>query len=116
MIPGPTDYTSAAMPPAYRCGTCGDTGVKLWRRYQTFLDHQDLLCGDCAAKDQGEEPPGADGKIETDCGRSDAIGWMVPAVPTESGETFWGYTSVPQAGVEWWHRLPTRRAKGEGRP
>lgn len=41
-------------------------------------------------------------------GRTDTIGWRVPAVPTEEGDTFWGYTSVPDAGVQWWRRLPTR--------
>lgn len=41
-------------------------------------------------------------------GRTDQIGWRIPAVPTEEGDTFWGYASVPQAGYEWWCRLPTR--------
>ncbi len=36
----------------------------------------------------------------------DQIGWLVPAVPTKEGDTYWGYTSVPQAGVKWWERLP----------
>jgi len=40
--------------------------------------------------------------------KSDAIGWLVPAVPTEDNETYWGYTSVPDAGVAWWRALPNR--------
>ena len=35
-----------------------------------------------------------------------SIGWLVPAVPTEEGNTFWGYTSVPYQGVYWWDNLP----------
>lgn len=39
----------------------------------------------------------------------DKIGERVPAVPTKEGNTFWGYSSVPPAGCEWWYRLPTSR-------
>ena len=39
--------------------------------------------------------------------RTNQIGWRVPAVPTEDGETYWGYTSVPQPGCDWWSNLPT---------
>lgn len=136
------DYTAGA-PDSYQCQECGARGVKLWRDYQTFLDHQRLLCLECACKDQDlERTPTEDGQSlytgkvfhfystiddEPGCGRifdpkygvpenamrawihrerHASIGWMVPAVPTEDGETFWGYTSVPQAGCEWWHRLP----------
>jgi len=37
--------------------------------------------------------------------RTDQIGWLVPAVPTEDG-SFWGYTSVPPEACEWWYKLP----------
>lgn len=40
--------------------------------------------------------------------QTDTIGWRVPAVPTEDGTAFYGYTSVPADGCEWWRRLPTR--------
>lgn len=43
-------------------------------------------------------------------GGTDQIGWRVPAVPTEEGDTYWGYTSVPEPGVQWWRLLPTRAA------
>ncbi len=39
--------------------------------------------------------------------RTDQIGWRVPAVPTEDGKSYWGYTSVPQPGCDWWGSLPT---------
>ena len=116
---GKVDYVTCEVPLGYKCGKCGVSGVKLWRDYQTFLEHQRLLCSDCAVKDQEEDyVVGADGKHadyvtdgdgkRTHCGRSDQIAWLVPAVPTEEGDTFWGYTSAPQPGCDWWGRLPTR--------
>lgn len=115
--PGPTAYASAATPTGYVCGTCGASGVKLWRLYQTFLSHQELACARCAAVAEGCSIADidADGKrMLTGDGfapnpkiRTDQIGWRVPAVPTEEGDTYWGYTSVPPDGVAWWRRLPT---------
>jgi hypothetical protein len=108
--PGKTDYASALTPEGYRCAGCGAAGVKLWRQYNTFLDHIDLYCVDCAVRDQGVETTvGEDGRRESAHGLTDQIGNLVPAVPDEEGETFWGYTSVPQAGVAWWRQLPLRR-------
>jgi hypothetical protein len=107
---GRVDYTSATPPDGYRCTTCGVHGCKLWREYQTAACYTELVCCDCAGRSQGEDVSDIDedGKIAFDLGRTDAIGWRVPAVPTEDGSTFWGYTSVPDAGVMWWRRLPTR--------
>lgn len=106
----PVDYASLVTPPNYRCGTCGATGCKLWRDYQTFLEHQTLLCARCAAEEQEKDISDIDecGQIESDLvGRTDQIGWRIPAVPTEENDTFWGYTSVPEEGCQWWDRLPT---------
>ena len=82
----------------YECGECGASGVKLWRQYQTFLDHQELFCQVCAEADQG--------KLLADGYSTDQIGWLVPAVPTAEGDTFWGYTSVPEDRCIWWRALP----------
>jgi len=126
----------------YECGICGASGVKLWREYNTFLEHQSLYCLACANADQKKNAdPTEDGKslyhgepevwyrtaemkegwwrgvgaegvpadaIETKAERRryDQIGWLVPAVPTPDGESFWGYTSVPQDACQWWHALP----------
>lgn len=114
----PFSYADAnAAPPAeYQCGTCGATDVRLWREYNTFLEHQRLYCAPCAIKDQ-TRPDTVEcqcesrwcafckkhGKLNINLG--DQIGWLVPAVPTEDGTTYWGYTSVPTAGVAWWARL-----------
>lgn len=106
----PVDYTKRETPPDYKCDKCGATGCKLWREYQTFADSTLLLCCDCAAKDQGKDISDIDerGKHGSKYGRSDQIGCYIPAVPTEEDDTFWGYTSVPQAGCDWWYGLPTR--------
>lgn len=95
------DYKSASVPVGYLCSKCGADGCKLWRQYQTFLDRIDLLCLPCAEKDQKEES-----KLEQ--GGHDAIGWLVPAIPIQDGSTFWGYTSVPLDGCDWWDGLPNR--------
>ena len=110
---GPIDYTSTTPAPSYRCTACGAHGCKLWREYQTCADMTELVCCDCAGASQKKDVSTIDaaGKIETDFGRCDQIGWRVPAVPTEDGSTFWGYTSVPDAGCAWWRRLPTRTAE-----
>jgi hypothetical protein len=111
----PIDYSKQETPPNYKCGECGATGCKLWREYQTFLHHQTLRCAKCAAEDQGvdisdindEGSYTLDPKVFGPNQRSDQIGWYTPAVPTEENDTYWGYTSVPEAGVKWWYNLPT---------
>lgn len=102
------DYSKAVTPPDYKCGNCDATGIKLWREYQTF--QPELRCAVCAAQDQHKDISDIDseGMHSSDLGRTDQIGWYVPAVPDEEGAGYWGYTSVPEAGVDWWKRLPTK--------
>ena len=137
------DYSSSSVPKNYECYDCEVRGVKLWRQYQTFADHIQLLCLKCACKNQNEQcDPTEDGKslyhgepkhwyrtsdmeegwwtgwdpkkdrqpiaaqFKAKRDRHDQIGWLVPAIPDEECETYWGYTSVPQPGCEWWYRLP----------
>lgn len=104
------NYQNGEVPPKYFCSNCSAYGIKLWRQYQTFACNVDLLCADCAIKKQKKNfVIDEDGTYANDKGiRSDQIGWLVPAVPTEDEETFWGYASVPQNGVEWWKNLPLR--------
>lgn len=49
---------------------------------------------------------GADGHVQAPPHGGDQIGWRIPAVPTADGQTFWGYSSVPEAGCRWWYGLP----------
>lgn len=88
------------IPPEYKCDECGAHGVRLYRDYQTIARATRLLCTK-HAETAGSEPR------KVDAERPDQIGWMVAAVPTEDGETFWGFTSVPWNGVFWWRSLPT---------
>lgn len=108
---GRVDYSVPTTPAGYRCAGCGAAGCKLWRDYAVFLEGVTLRCGACALREQGlsgsidQQGQRADPLIG---GRlTDAIGWRVPAVLTEAGDTFWGYTSVPVAAVAWWRSLPT---------
>lgn len=87
-------YESHGVPADYVCGECGAKGCKLWRQYQST--NLDLRCCVCAEAQQNK-PYNVDNYD---------IGWYVPAVPTAEGHGYWGYTSVPDEGVEWWKKLP----------
>lgn len=107
-------FSYSRTPADYKCSKCGACKCKLWRQYQTFANHIELLCVDCAGKDQDKDVSDLDEKgrrLDGDFGRIDQIGWLVPAVPTEDGTTYWGYCSVPPDGCEWWHGLPNRPAE-----
>jgi len=97
---GDFSYDLNTAPPGYRCGKCDLRGVKLWR--ESHSSHVDLRCAACAG-------------ATDDLADSDQIGCHVPAVPDEDGKSWWGYTSVPQAGCEWWARLPCAVAVLPGR-
>lgn len=101
------NYLAGKLPKHYRCDACGATGIKLWREYQTCTPR--LLCAPCACADQ-KKPDDVNAAGCRGRRGGDQIGWYVPAVPDEEGIGYWGYTSVPQAGVTWWRRLPTRCA------
>jgi hypothetical protein len=95
----------------YECRKCGATNVKLWRPYCTFSI--ELKCANCLTNDP-ERPDlqnryvDKNGRNKDELGASDSLGWWVPAVPVKDDpDAFWGYTSVPQDGVDWWRRLPT---------
>lgn len=95
----------------YSCSECHASGIKLWRQYQTFVERIELLCLSCAEKDQGKEINlGRLPKDENDKTwerPTDSVEWLVPAVPVDGEETYWGYTSVPNPALIWWHLLPT---------
>lgn len=98
---GKINYLTCDTPLQYVCSKCGLIKVRLWRQYQTCADNIKLLCVKCACEDQNED-------INNILQHRDTIGWLVPAVPTEEGDTYWGYTSVPQNDVNWWYNLPYR--------
>lgn len=106
------NYEVLETPTDYKCSVCGATECKLWREYNTF--NPALFCAPCAAKKQkkGIKSINAEGmRHGRICGYSyiwtDQIGSYVPAVPDEEGLGYWGYTSVPETGCEWWKKLST---------
>ena len=106
------EYASGVVPAGYRCAECGAHGCKLWRPAHR---EKPLYCCDCSARCQKIilDSIDAEGRTSYVAGgsqfnRGDQIWGYLPAVPTEDGENFWGYTSVPEAGVAWWRALPTR--------
>jgi len=107
----PVDYGKRRTPPNYVCHECFAASCKLWREHNTFLSHQRLLCARCAGEQAKVDISdiNADGYLTSELigGKTDQIGFFLPAVPTIANDTYWGYTSVPGAGCEWWRRLPT---------
>jgi hypothetical protein len=97
---GVWSYSTDFTPPGYVCAKCKVSGVRLYRDYNTFLDHQELTCTACtiAASDK-----------DVDLTHPHNLGWKVAAVPTEENDTYWGYTSVPTRGVWWWDHLPIKK-------
>lgn len=71
----------------------------------------DMPIGYWSGYDPKDGPPQDAIETKSQRVRTDQIGFRVPAVPTEENDTFWGYTSVPEAGCIWWGNLPTRMEK-----
>jgi hypothetical protein len=84
----------------YACNSCAATCTKLWREYQTFLNHSKLLCSECLEREIGRPLPA---KSFTS---GEAIDWWVAAVPSADMRTMWGFTSVPKDRCDWWYSLP----------
>jgi hypothetical protein len=103
---GPFSYDSLDAPNGYACMKCGAHGVRLWRDYNCFVEHQTLTCFPCTLEirevQRGDDPYKIGRPYTPD---SHEIKGQVAAVPTEEGDSFWGYTSVPTAGCAWWVSL-----------
>ena len=111
----PFKYAAGEVPETYKCQLCGATHVKLWRKYQMFVEDNTLVCAPCLSRLKttvGFVPKFRDTKYGSRWTKpaggqeSDSIGEFVPAVPTEENDTFWGYSSVPKGGCDWWNKLP----------
>lgn len=98
----PFNYDLDTAPPAYACHACGLHGAKLWR--ESHVSAVELRCVACVG-----------GASHDVLAESDQINGHVPAVPAEDGDGWWGYSSVPQAGCEWWYRLPCDAVVRAGR-
>ena len=105
-------YLSNKAPKKYACGACGAKGIKLWRDVCCCASQVDLRCAscmNCGDVDEGGYFIHKQYGIKTDQCTTDELGSMVPAVPTECEDTYWGYTSVPDDGVRWWRSLPNKK-------
>ena len=89
-------YRRHEVPRDYFCAWCKMQGVRLYREYGGFSPGE-ILCTHCTEKSQ-------DRKFDPNSPHE--IAWRVAAVPCEDGTGYWGYTSVPQEGVNWWDLLP----------
>jgi hypothetical protein len=105
----PFRYSDCRTPAGYVCRGCAASNCKLWRGYNVICDIE-LLCCDCAAKEEHEDISDIDERGRS--GGLDQIGSFVPAVPTEEGDAFWSYSIVPPNGCGWWYGLPTRALEG----
>ncbi|HOZ53517.1 MAG TPA: hypothetical protein PK142_02465 [bacterium] len=105
---GIVNYAQKTIPDDYKCDGCGVHGVKLWREYQTIASQTKLFCAHCAEEDQKKNHE-ADWRSPFSIGDGDQIGWFIPAVPVEGQNTYWGYSSVPGNGVDWWKSLPIKK-------
>jgi hypothetical protein len=77
-------YNNTTVPRTYFCSCCKITNCRLYREYQALQDK--LYC--------------------FNCGKNKNID-IIAAIPSESmpNQYYW-MTSIPQKGIEWWHKLP----------
>ena len=106
----PFSYLSYDVPEGYACAKCGANNVKLWRGYCSLPI--DLVCVNCACEEEGIDPSSVDKngsrrRKESPFETTYQIGIGVPAIPDEDGIGYWGLTSIPSKGIEWWIRLST---------
>lgn len=111
-----SDYSDARVGEDYACSKCTARGVKLWRQTHTFAENVRLLCIECLCASKGLDTTKVtqEGKIFDEASglHIDQVGGLVPAIPTPSKETFWGYSAVPAGDVAWWKALPLRAGDG----
>lgn len=95
-----SDMKPTPKPAEYQCSCCKATNCRLWRKSHTFLDYIKLLCSICLEAETIKQ--GNPRKIVSEMSQ---CSWWVAAVPTPDG-SYWGFTSVPQEGCDWWYALP----------
>lgn len=99
----------------YVCAVCGESGVKLWRQYNTFACNVDLHCALCALKaDKRVKGPVDDRGLlpmpytnPAHNAKTDQLGNLMPAIALDDFDGYWGYCSAPGDRCRWWRNLPT---------
>lgn len=98
-----------SVPNYYRCSKCNQSGLKLWRKAQSFGIH--LHCAQCLGYADRVDSEGLVDSNLCPGHRTDQLDpSFVPAVPDKRSnvEAYWGYTSVPNEDVQWWRLLPSK--------
>lgn len=91
--------TKKKVPAWYQCAICGARGCKLYRPYNAYPS-DGLRCLRCHAAKSGVAVPQ---------GAPDSFSWWAGAVPSSAKpRSFWGFSAVPQGGVDWWRSLRDR--------
>ena len=99
------DYSLAVIPTDYKCGHCGVVSCKLCREFNSPSSFIVLRCTSCAEVNQRRmHEAGWQSLFSQQC--DDQIGVFIPAVPKEDGLSYWSYIKIPQAGLDWWNKLP----------
>lgn len=98
---GEVKYDGAETPELYACELCHKKGCRLWLQDQTPPGCFQLSCESCTAKVQQE-------------GKANAL--LEPAIPTQTGASFWANRVAPADARAWWWRLPALDRAQEGQP
>lgn len=110
MVTQRIDYSKPPRFNNYHCASCAAGGVKLWRLVYAANTTIGLKCARCLASAAGASTT----QISPDrlARITDAIdpGQVEPAIPADmdggAAYAYWGVSSVPQAGLDWWQSLP----------
>lgn len=101
------NYQKGIVPEDYKCDKCKCHGVKLWRENVGVASLTKLLCAECAEKSE-KKGRGKNWQSSFKLGEGYQIGYLLPAVPVEGQNTYWGITSGPKTSWKWWHNLPVK--------
>ena len=101
------NYSKPLIPVDYRCDDCLKHGVRLWRQLAMKTSDTPLLCSFCAEeRERSWREENWKSLFNRTFGTS--IGNFVPAIPIEGQNSFWGNTSIPEKGFNWWKNLPVK--------
>lgn len=106
MVAALQEPAPVGIPSEYKCGKCGASTCKLWREHSS-ADWKDLYCARCAGTRADKDVSTLDdkGTIALAHGRTNQIGWLIPAIPKDN-VAFWAYGATPPDRWQWWHALP----------
>ncbi len=105
------DYSSQNIPDSYMCSLCGASQCKLWKTERIDTTY----CVACVARrvkitteEIDDDGTISDPHYREHPGRTNHIGWFIPAIPRRNKDGGW-YTDTPNSAQEslWWRNIPT---------